>query len=63
MYEQIRKNKQKTFLVLFTFILLVAAVGLAFNYLLGYGVAGVIIAIIVAIFMSFFLIFIQTKLP
>ena len=61
MYEQIRKNKQKTFLVLFTFILLVAAVGLAFNYLLGYGVAGVIIAIIVAIFMSFFSYFYSDK--
>lgn len=54
MYEQIRKNKQKTFVVLLTFVLLVAIVGYAFNYLLGFGVAGVIVATVIAVFMSFF---------
>lgn len=61
MYEQIRKNKQKTFVVLLTFVLLVAIVGLAFNYLLGYGVPGIIIATVVAVSMSFFSYFYSDK--
>lgn len=61
MYEQIRKNKQKTFVVLFSFVLLVAVVGLAFNYLIGYGIPGIIIAVVVAISMSFFSYFYSDK--
>ena len=54
MYEQIRKNKQKTFLVLFTFVVLVTIVGVAFNFLLGFGTVGIIVAVAIAISMSFF---------
>lgn len=61
MYEQIRRNKQKTFVVLLAFVVLVAIVGLAFNLLIGYGLPGVIIAIAVAISMSFFSYFYSDK--
>lgn len=61
MYEQISRNKRRTFVVLFFFVLLVAAAGLAFNYLLGFGLIGVIFAVIVAISMSFFSYFYSDK--
>ncbi len=61
MYEQISRNKRRTFVVLFCFVLLVTTVGLAFNYLLGYGAIGVIFAVGIAISMSFFSYFYSDK--
>lgn len=52
MYEQIAKNKRRTFLLLFFFVALIAAAALAFNYLLGFGAIGVAVAIVFAIAMA-----------
>jgi len=51
-YEQIAKNKRRTFLLLFFFVALIAAAALAFNYLLGFGAIGVVVAIVFAIAMA-----------
>jgi heat shock protein HtpX len=51
-YEQIAKNKRRTFVLLFFFVALIAAAALAFNYLLGFGAIGVAIAIVFAIAMA-----------
>lgn len=61
MYEQIAKNKRRTFVVLFFFVLLVAGAGLAFNLVLGWGTVGVVIAVCIAISMSFFSYFYSDK--
>jgi heat shock protein HtpX len=56
-YEQISANKRKTVLLIFLFVLLLSAVGLAVDYLLRGGVIGfVIVAIIVTVssFVSYF---------
>jgi heat shock protein HtpX len=50
-YEQIAKNKRRTFLLLFFFVALIAA-ALAFNFLLGFGAIGVVVAIVFAIVMA-----------
>lgn len=52
MYEQIAKNKRRTFLLLFFFVALIAVAALAFNYLLGFGAIGVVVAIVFAIAMA-----------
>ncbi len=52
MYEQIAKNKRRTFVLLFFFVALIAAAALAFNYLLGFGAIGVAVAIVFAIAMA-----------
>ena len=54
MYEQISKNKRKTFLILGSFVALVAVVAIAFNFLLGFGIVGVVIAVVIAAGMAFF---------
>jgi len=51
-YEQIAKNKRRTFLLLFFFVALIAAAALAFNILLGFGAIGVAVAILFAIAMA-----------
>jgi heat shock protein HtpX len=51
-YEQIAKNKRRTFLLLFFFVALIAGAALAFNYLLGFGLIGVAVAIVFAIAMA-----------
>jgi heat shock protein HtpX len=51
-YEQIAKNKRRTFLLLFFFVALIAAAALAFNFLLGFGAIGVAVAIVFAIAMA-----------
>lgn len=61
MFEQISRNKRRTFVVLLCFVILVALVGLAFNYLLGYGTVGVAIAVVIAVCMSFFSYFYSDK--
>jgi heat shock protein HtpX len=56
-YEQIAANKRKTVLLIFLFVLLLSAVGVAVDYLLRGGVVGfVVVAIIVTIssFVSYF---------
>jgi heat shock protein HtpX len=56
-YEQISANKRKTVLLIFLFVLLLSAVGLAVDYFLRGGVIGiVVVAIIVGIssFVSYF---------
>lgn len=52
MYEQIAKNKRRTFVLLFIFVALIAAAALAFNYLLGFGAIGVAVAIVFAVAMA-----------
>ncbi len=52
MYEQIARNKRRTFLMLAAFVLLVAGVAVALGILLRAGVAIVPIAIVIAIVMA-----------
>ena len=52
MYEQIAKNKRRTFVLLFFFVALIALAALAFNFLLGFGAIGVAFAILFAIAMA-----------
>ncbi len=57
MYEQISANKRKTVLLIFLFVLLLSAVGLAVDFFLRGGVVGiVIVAVIVTVssFVSYF---------
>jgi heat shock protein HtpX len=61
MYEQITRNKWRTFLLLFFFVVLIAAVAIAFNFLIGYGVVGIVIAVVVAFGMAFFSYFYSDK--
>jgi heat shock protein HtpX len=56
-YEQISANKRKTVFIIFLFVLLLSAVGVAVNYFLQGGVVGfVVVAVVVAIasFVSYF---------
>jgi heat shock protein HtpX len=48
-YEQIAANKRRTWLIIAVFILLVAGVGIAVNFLFQQGVVGIVIAFVVAI--------------
>ena len=52
MYEQIAKNKRRTFVLLFFFVALIAAAAIAFDFLLGFGLIGVAFAIVFAIAMA-----------
>jgi heat shock protein HtpX len=52
-YREIRRNKWRTFVILFVFVVLIVLVGLAVDLLLGLGVAGVAVAFIVALTMAF----------
>ena len=52
MYEQITANKRKTFVLIFGFVILLALVGLAFNYLLQGGVVGLVIVAVIVIVSS-----------
>ena len=54
MYEQIAANKRKTFLLILGFVVLLTAVGLAFNYFLQGGVVGIVIVAAIVIASSFF---------
>jgi heat shock protein HtpX len=53
-YEQIARNKRRTFVILFGFVALVAAVGVAFDILFGGGITGLIIIVIVAAALALF---------
>ncbi len=48
MYEQVARNKRRTFLILFGFVALVTGVVVAFDLLFDWGVAGIVIAVVVA---------------
>src|SRR4051794_10644902 len=52
MYEQIARNKRRTFVMLAAFVILIAILAFAIGYLLGSGVAIVPIAIVLAILMA-----------
>src|SRR5512134_365053 len=49
MYEQIARNKRRTFVMLACFVLLIALVAIAIGYLFQFGVAIVPVAIVIAI--------------
>ena len=53
MYEQISANKRKTVFLIFLFVLLLSAVGLAVNFFLRGGVIGFVIVAIIVIVSSF----------
>lgn len=53
-YQEIRRNKWRTFLILLAFVVLIVLVGVAVDILLGFGVAGVAIALVIAVGMAFF---------
>jgi heat shock protein HtpX len=53
-YEQIARNKRRTFVILFGFVGLVMAVAVAFNVLFGGGVAGLVIIVVIAAGMALF---------
>ena len=53
-YQEIRRNKWRTFLILLAFVVLIALVGVAFDILFGYGVVGIVVALVVAVGMAFF---------
>jgi heat shock protein HtpX len=48
MYEQIAHNKRKTALLIAGFVLLVVAAGAAVGVLIGYGIAGTVVALVIA---------------
>jgi heat shock protein HtpX len=52
MYERIAANVRKTWLLMFLFVVLVAAIGYVFGYLTGWGLWGLGIALLLAIFMT-----------
>ena len=54
MYDQIARNKRRTFVILFGFVALVAAVGVAFDILFGGGLAGLVVIVIVAAGLALF---------
>jgi heat shock protein HtpX len=53
-YEQIARNKRRTFVILFAFVGLVMLVAVAFDILFGGGVAGLIVVLIISIGLAFF---------
>lgn len=53
MYEQVGRNKRRTFLLLAAFVIFIFLIALAFNFLLGFGVVGVVIAVVIATAMAF----------
>jgi len=48
MYEQISANKRRSALLIASFVALLALVGIAVNQLVGYGTAGIIVALVVS---------------
>jgi heat shock protein HtpX len=53
-YQEIRRNKWRTFVILLAFVVLIVLVGVAVDILLGFGIAGVAIAFAIAVGMAFF---------
>ena len=54
MYDQVASNKRRSFFLIAGFVLLILVVAWAFDLVIGYGVAGLIIALVFAIGSSFF---------
>jgi heat shock protein HtpX len=52
LYEQIAANKRKTFVLIFGFVVLLALVGVAFNFLLSGGTVGIVIVAVIVIVSS-----------
>jgi heat shock protein HtpX len=52
-YQEIRRNKWRTFVILLAFVVLIVLVGVAVDILLGFGIAGVVIAFVIALGMAF----------
>jgi heat shock protein HtpX len=52
LYEQITANKRKTFVLIFGFVVLLALVGAAFNFLLNGGTVGIVIVAVIVIVSS-----------
>jgi len=61
-YEQIARNKRRTFLILFFFVGLVMAVVVAFNLLFNWGPVGFVVAFVVAGGLAFFSYFKSDKI-
>ena len=53
MYEQIARNRRRTVLLILLTLVFVGGLGYLFGYLLGVGVAGLIVALVISAFMSF----------
>jgi heat shock protein HtpX len=53
-YQEIRRNKWRTFVILLAFVVLIVLVGVAVDILLGFGIGGVAIAFVIALGMAFF---------
>jgi heat shock protein HtpX len=53
MYDQIASNKRRSVALVAGFVLIVALVGVAVNWLVGYGTAGVVIALVVSAVLAF----------
>jgi heat shock protein HtpX len=53
-YEQIARNKRRTFVILVGFVALVAAVGVAFDILFGGGIAGLVVIVLFATALALF---------
>lgn len=51
-FDEITKNKIKTFFMIILFVILVLIIGFVFSYLTSYGIFGLIIAVIIAVVMS-----------
>ncbi len=54
MFELIRANKQCSALLIAGFVVILVIVGFAFGLLIGYGIAGTVIALVFAGAMAFF---------
>ena len=54
MYDQVASNKRRSVILIGAFVVLVFLVAWAFNQLLGYGAAGLLIALVIAVVSSFF---------
>jgi len=52
-YREIRRNKWRTFVILAAFVALIVLAGIAFDILLGFGIAGVAIAFVIALVLAF----------
>jgi len=53
LYEQIARNRRRTVLLILLTLVFVGGLGYLFGYLLGVGVAGLIVALVISAFMSF----------
>jgi heat shock protein HtpX len=53
LYDQVASNKRRSVLLVAAFVLLVFLVAWAFDVLLGYGVAGLVVALVIAVGTSF----------